>query len=617
MNNHHQPRHLSHRTVGLEYYTTTARRTTCTSKQKSTLNPYPPFLISLRRSKSTSSSLLLSSSSTADDSLSAVSNHLDAAFQGAIKELSIKTCNVRVAPSSSISTHRLGLVATKSISKGEVLLAMPYDDDDGSTYMLTPNLARQTVFQDVLPESYDAWTGDYGLLALLVLNELARSCTSSTENDDTNNKMLGTALPRRSPAVTAFMSTWVQQALPKVEEMRQYHPLLWSEEDQEVLQSSTTNKIYRQLDDIEEDYTWLVKNVFDKDRTKRFPEYVTVQLPDSGSSSDAATAAAAAAASTKTMPCFSLEGMKWAMAIAKSRSFFLDGSLRLIPLLDMCNHQDDANEVQAGSMGTFFGTTKGAKLVADKSYQAGEEVFCSYGPKSAADYLLEHGFVPESCWDTAVAEVTFELDAENDRFYDDKLDILEFETYSNEPMDPVQSFDIVAAPGRGGDPDPAMIQFVRLCKLGGTDAFLLESIFRKEVWGFMELPVSEQNELAVVNAIAETCQRALDDFTACPKSASQNNNNISNNDDKAGSSDSLSSPAKLCARLRESESKALTRMLEFLQREKEALDLKEYYQERRLKDLGLDSDWSPEEDVDSELGVFGQKRMPGGADYDW
>jgi hypothetical protein len=47
--------------------------------------------------------------------------------------------------------------------------------------------------------------------------------------------------------------------------------------------------------------------------------------------------------------------------------------------------------------------------------------------------------------------------------------------------------------------------------------------------------------------------------------------------------------------------------------------LKEYYQERRLKDLGLDSDWSQEEDIDMsspDLG-FGQTRVPGGADYDW
>ena len=73
---------------------------------------------------------------------------------------------------------------------------------------------------------------------------------------------------------------------------------------------------------------------------------------------------------------------------------------------------------------------------------------------------------------------------------------------------------------------------------------------------------------------------------------------------------------EICTKLRESESTALNRSLEFLLREKEALDLKEYYQERRLKDLGLDSEWSPEDDMNPDLG-FGQTRAPGGADYDW
>jgi [ribulose-bisphosphate carboxylase]/[fructose-bisphosphate aldolase]-lysine N-methyltransferase len=242
-------------------------------------------------------------------------------------------------------------------------------------------------------------------------------------------------------------------------------------------------------------------------------------------------------------------------------------------------------------MGTF-GTVRGSQLVAHKQYKAGDEIFCSYGPKSAADYLLEHGFCPPQAWKTAVSEVALEL-ASDDRFYDDKLDILEFETYDQAPMDPTQSFDLISAPGRDGEPDPAMVQFARLCQLGGTDAFLLESIFRKEVWGFMALPVSERNELAVIQQISEQCEKALEDLNQ-----------------------SLESGPEVCKQLRASETKAITRTLEYLRREKEALDLKEYYQERRLKDLGLDSDWSPDDDLSEDLG-FGQTRAPGGADYDW
>ena len=44
------------------------------------------------------------------------------------------------------------------------------------------------------------------------------------------------------------------------------------------------------------------------------------------------------------------------------------------------------------------------------------------------------------------------------------------------------------------------------------------------------------------------------------------------------------------------------------------MGLKEYYQERRLKGLGLESDWSPEDD---DVGFGKVNRVPGGADYDW
>jgi [ribulose-bisphosphate carboxylase]-lysine N-methyltransferase len=185
------------------------------------------------------------------------------------------------------------------------------------------------------------------------------------------------------------------------------------------------------------------------------------------------------------------------------------------------------------------------------------------------------------------------------------LDILQFETYDQAPMDPTQSFDVVSAFGRDGGPDPAMIQFARLCKLGGTDAFLLESIFRKDVWGFMALPVSERNELAVTTWIIELLQTALEEL------------GVTQGDDQKDNKNSNSGGPEVCTKLRESETKALTKTLEFLLREKEALDLKEYYQERRLKDLGLDSDWSQEEDMSSPDLGFGQTRVPGGADYDW
>lgn len=483
-----------------------------------------------------------------DLALEEIGSNLEAAVDACRSDVT-KTAKVAVGISST--TGRLGLIATSNIKKGEVVLSMPYDD----RYQLSAKTAREVVFKGILADSYDGWTGDAGLIALMVLNEVARVAGA------------GIPLPERPAGIQSFMEQWIK-SLPSPAELN--HPLLWSEEDQEVLQSSSNTKVYQALDDLEEDSAWLVENVFSKDRVK-FPE--TVEW------------------NGQEIPCFSTKGFAWAMALSQSRSVFVDARLRLLPLIDICNHDDDANEISGGTMGPFK-TTKGALIVANEEYKEGEEVFCSYGPKSAADYLLEHGFCPPLCWKTSVSEITLELDQE-DRFYDDKLDILEFETYDQAPMDPSQSFDVVSVLGRDGEPDPAMIQFARLKSLGGTDAFLLESIFRKEIWGFMSLPVSERNELAVVDSISELIQNSLDDLEKCP-----------------------SGGPEVCTKLRESETKALTRTLEFLQREKQALDLKEYYQERRLKDLGLDSEWSPEDDMTPDLG-FGQTRAPGGADYDW
>lgn len=507
--------------------------------------------------------------------LETISHNLNEALSKCQPEF-IKTCKIKVAKSPN--QHRLGLVASENIKKGDVALAIAYDDQ----FILTPESALK-IFGGILPEGYDGWTGDNGLLAMLVLNELAKTASEGSA---------GVQLPKRKAEVVSFMNAWVA-SLPTPQEMQKLHPILWEEDDQEILQSSTTKKIYRLLDDIDEDANWLSERVWSLDRDK-FPEKVTLDGIE--------------------YPCFTREGFAWAQAIVTSRSLFVDGTSRIIPIMDMANHDDlGVEEVKRGFMGPF-GTTKGVELKTGKvrEYKKDEEVFVSYGPKSAAEYCLDHGFVPKKLKEmtTSVAELTFEIDPE-DRFYDDKLDILEFETYDNAPMEPTQSFDVVSEMGRDGEPDPAMIQFLRLAKLGTKDAFLLESIFRKEVWGFMSLPVSEINERSALEAIASSCSAALNDMM---KDESIDNDNQEPVDD--------GSPSNLCAIIRASESKALTRTLEFVNREKEALDLKEYYQERRLKDLGLDSDWNPDEsssknlygDDEDALG-YGQSRAPGSLDW--
>ena len=323
----------------------------------------PAFAHLPSRSIGTTRIAAMNSPETPSSSLEGVVSELETNCR-AVESTLFKTCKVRPALSSS---HRLGLVATQSVSKGDVLLSMPYS----SAVVLTADRAKAT-FQDILPDQFNGWTGDAGLMALLLLNELALA--SDTPGAGVQAPA-SAKLPPRNAALNSFLQAWLS-TLPHVDELTSMHPLFWPEDDQEILQSSSTTKVYRVLDDIEEDFTWMSEYIWKKKNqegsgdTVIFPDSVTFQ--------------------GREYPCFSLRGFLWAMALVQSRSFFLDGTLRLLPVLDMVNHEDEASEeIKPASMGPWR-NIPGAQLVADRSYEAGDEVFCSYGPKSAIDYLLEH-----------------------------------------------------------------------------------------------------------------------------------------------------------------------------------------------------------------------------------
>ncbi|KAL3799928.1 hypothetical protein HJC23_007401 [Cyclotella cryptica] len=565
-----------------------------------------------RHASSSSSS---SSSETAQTKrLQTLADLANTAIQSHGKEI-FKTFDAQVAVLTTPTTTstnddfqirhlRLGLRATSPTKSNDIVASYPLYESDGSGLALSPSLATKLVYKDVLPPGYDGWTGDVGLLALLLLHEMARlDVSNAAGNDDSNSGKMD--LPRRSPGIQSLMDAWIV-SLPTPEEMHALHPLQWDEDDQEILQSSSTKKIYRLLDDIDDDSSWLEEKVWSENRI-RFPPTVTLRIDGTDNGEE-------------TRPCFTQQGFRYAVSLVRSRSFFLDGSLRLLPYLDYANHDDEGRELVGGGVGTLWGSAKGALLKSCRALTAGEEVRISYGPKGPVEYLLDHGFVPKMCGGSGgttttassssssasmiTAELTFEIE-ESDRFRDDKLDILEYETYDAAPMEPVQVFDVRGGVGATGEPDPAMIQFLRLVKLGGKDAFLLESIFRKEVWGFMSAPVSEENERLVVNAVIDACQNALSEMEGHDKPTNENdeNNNTS----------TLSENQQLCAMVRNAERQALERTYIYMKQEAEALDLKEYYQQRRLKSLGLDSEWSPEND---DVG-WGGNRVPGGADYDW
>ena len=121
--------------------------------------------------------------------------------------------------------------------------------------------------------------------------------------------------------------------------------------------------------------------------------------------------------------------------------------------------------------------------------------------KSNAELALDYGFV-ESTSDRNTYTLTLEI-SESDTLFDDKLDIAE-----TNGMGANAYFDIML-----GRPLPSsMLPYLRLVALGGTDAFLLESIFRNSVWGHLELPVSRANEALICQVIRTACKSALSSY---------------------------------------------------------------------------------------------------------
>lgn len=338
------------------------------------------------------------------------------------------------------------------------------------------------------------------------------------------------------------------------------HPLFWSTAEQAVLAKSSTRNLGKTLiDAVAEDYGWI--------------QSALARGDISGLQADS----------------FDLSDFEWAVAVVLSRSFFAENGLRLAPLLDMANRGEGCtNEPQIGGLGIFGG--KGLKVIADRDTDKGQEIVISYGPKSGIEFLEDHGFVPPPLEGNALVggmcSLTFKISPEGDRFYDDKEDVM---GTLGLPM--AFSFDVRS----DGDVDPEMLQFLRFLKLGGKDAFLLEAVFRNEVWRFMELPVSEANEQAVDEVIIDACTQALANFAEAEALTDELLQ-------KEGVSPLTIARMEALARLRESEKGALVATQAWANRDLMTSDLKVYYQERRLEELQLSGPLTDDEYVDGSGG---------------
>lgn len=179
---------------------------------------------------------------------------------------------------------------------------------------------------------------------------------------------------------------------------------------------------------------------------------------------------------------------------------------------------------------------------------------------------LDYGFIEPSTSARDAFTLTLEI-SESDDFYEDKLDIAE-----SNGLGGTAYFDIKL----GQSLPPFLIPYLRLVALSGTDAFLLESIFRNAVWGHLELPVSRANEELICKVVRDACKSALSAYHTTIEE-----------DEKLMEEGNLSSRLQIALGIRAGEKKVLQQIDDIFRERELELDELEYYQERRLKDLGL------------------------------
>ncbi|KVH96162.1 fructose-bisphosphate aldolase-lysine N-methyltransferase, chloroplastic [Cynara cardunculus var. scolymus] len=264
------------------------------------------------------------------------------------------------------------------------------------------------------------------------------------------------------------------------------------------------------------------------------------------------------------------EDFIWAFGILRSRAFSrLRGqNLVLIPLADLINHspsittEDYAYEIKGAGL---FSRDQIFSLRTPIPVKAGQQVLIQYDlNKSNAELALDYGFI-ESTPDRNTYTLTLQI-SDSDPYFDDKLDIAE-----SNGTKAVQYFDITL----GRPLPPKMLPYLRLVALGGTDAFLLESIFRNSVWDHLELPVSRDNEEVICQVVRSACQSALSSYRTTIEE-----------DEKLKGGD-LDRRVEIAVGIRSGEKMVLQHIDGIFKEREMELDEYEYYQERRLRDLGL------------------------------
>lgn len=290
---------------------------------------------------------------------------------------------------------------------------------------------------------------------------------------------------------------------------------------------------------------------------------------------------------------FTLENYEWAVGIVSSRSVYDDkfpGQYVLAPLVDAAFTGDPSSGRAELYYDGMFREPRVRVVPGEGGVRKGGVIGIDFGGKPLSKMLLKHGVTRLDVGDDGTYDVSFSV-SPMDKYQDDKLDILELNKMPEELTISFSANDYLTAEETA---------FLRLVCLQGADTFLLESVFRNEVWYFMQEPVSPENEKMMLDTLIATCEGSLSGFTTSDAQ-----------DHEALASGSIRE--KRAAVVRISERAALKNTILILEEEMETLDSKDYYQQRRLRELNLDRPLDESEIIDPDIDIRPESigRLPG------
>lgn len=333
-------------------------------------------------------------------------------------------------------------VAAKDIAVGDLIYSVPIGE------CLDVEKANKALSWFGSKALKSLRTGDFGLLALFVLQEKSAGASSRYAEYLAN-------LPSEAPGI-----------------------LGWSEELRSEFSRSTTRNVAGQLAAIEQDWALIETS-----------------------------AQAAAKTCLISDDLLNYESFKWAFGIVKAFNLFIEGAPILAPGVEVIQTDTYAeSEAVLDSAGMWGG--KVVKVIArGESFKKGDEIVMNAGFRSAAECVEDLGMCPDLDKEDCTCEMVLRIDGENeaawDMYWEDKLNVLE-----SAQEKPAQKFDLEA--DDSVEFDPNMIQFLRLKNIRGTDSFILESIFSMSCFETMGAPFSKENEKTVYESLLDRVNAGLE-----------------------------------------------------------------------------------------------------------